>query len=140
MSPETYLKIGERVRIVTLDEAREICGEPRGEEKVFDFPEYGTTSEGDPYTLGLTESFLKLYGGTVVTIARADRSFGGAHIHYSASVNYELETGDAEDNDSRIFVWSFCPTMFSEYAEEEYEIDPLEQDYVEGLFGSLFFT
>ena len=147
MSPDTFLKKGDRLMLVTVDEAQEVCGasEEIGDTQVasiFNFPEFGSDSDGQPYTLSLQTIFLNKYGGTVMTICKTERSFGGPHIHYSAKPDEWIDDDDrmpCDDGDD-VFFFSFCPAMFSGYAEEEYEIDPLEQDYVEGLFGSLFFA
>ena len=129
MSPETILKKGDKVRFVTYEEAVAVCGYPHEKYGVecFSFPETGTNPAiGEPYTLTLTEEFVRKNGGTVVTISDQYTRYGGSHIHY----RIEQQGGI----DEKYAAWTFCPTMFSGYEDDE----PIDRTYAEDLFGFLF--
>lgn len=133
MSPETYLHKGDRLRLVTYEEAREICGElkigPYGE-RYFIFPETGVSiATGAPYTLSLNEEFVRENGGRVLTITEVASRYVGPHIHYYAK---------SEEGVHIPGLMTFCPTMFSGYEDEGFEPDPLDRMYVEDLFSGLF--
>lgn len=101
MDPNTKFNVGDRLIVLSLDEAYRKYW--NGEAAEIVFPE-----EKAGYSLGRLANYFKEYEGRVATIIRAVEVCSD-HFHYYIDIDVDG------------LAW--CPTMFSGYADEE-DIEP----------------
>lgn len=113
MDPNTKFSVGDRLIVVSLSEAMDKYWNAETGEIVF--PE-----EKVEYKLGRDTDFFKNFEGRVATIIRADE-VATNHFHYFIDIDPEG--------------WAWCPTMFSDYADEETiePPDPMSMWYFLGI-------
>ena len=119
MDPNTKLKVGDRLIVMSLAEAERLYDVSRDAYGVSEiiFPE-----EKPEYSLGRSFDFVREHEGRIVTIARVEENRSN-HFHYFVDTDTDQEG------------WAWCPSMFSGYADEETvePPDPMSMWYFLGI-------